>query len=81
MGRVSSCTTLVTWNGPEPVYPKNHILAWAGKLTPLQQRASDELFESTARNRPHLIHAVWATKNEDRTFMFKTPIQKLWSYR
>jgi competence protein ComFA len=74
MGRVSSCTTLVTWNGPEPVYPKNHLLAWEGKLTPLQQRASDELFESTVRNRPHLIHAVCGAGKTEILF---GPIYKL----
>ena len=74
MGRVSSCTTLITWNGPEPVYPKNHLLAWEGELTPLQQRASNELYESTVQNRPHLIHAVCGAGKTEILF---EPIYKL----
>ena len=58
MGRVSSCTNLITWNGPDPVFSQKHYFAWTGTLTPLQQKASHELFESTIQNRPHLIHAV-----------------------
>lgn len=74
MGRVSSCTTLITWSGPEPVYPKNHLMAWEGRLTPLQQIASNELFESTVRNRPHLIHAVCGAGKTEILF---EPIYKL----
>ena len=74
MGRVSSCSTLITWNGPEPVFPKNHLLAWEGILTPLQQLASDELFESTIRKRPHLIHAVCGAGKTEILF---EPIYKL----
>ena len=74
MGRVSSCTTLITWNGPEPDYPKNHLMAWEGILTPLQQKASTELFESTVRNRPHLIHAVCGAGKTEILF---EPIYKL----
>lgn len=74
MGRVSSCTTLITWNGPEPVYPKNHLMAWEGILTPLQQKTSNELFESTVQNRPHLIHAVCGAGKTEILFQ---PIYKL----
>ncbi|WP_343034977.1 DEAD/DEAH box helicase [Sporosarcina jiandibaonis] len=74
MGRVSYCTTLIAWNGPEPAFPKSHLLAWEGKLTPLQQIASHELFESTIRNRPHLIHAVCGAGKTE--ILFK-PIYKM----
>ncbi|WJY26135.1 DEAD/DEAH box helicase [Sporosarcina trichiuri] len=58
MGRVSCCTELIRWSGPPSVYPTGHALAWAGTLTPHQQKASEELHESTELKRPHLIHAV-----------------------
>lgn len=58
MGRVSTCTDLIIWTGEKPTFPTNHAIAWEGILTPRQQRASDELLESTNLQRPHLIHAV-----------------------
>ena len=33
-------------------------LAWSGTLTPLQQKASEELLTSVERNESHLLHAV-----------------------
>ncbi len=57
MGRVSTCTELIVWNGEQPVYPTDHTLAWQGILTPRQQQASDELAASNAQRIPHLIHA------------------------
>ncbi|MCZ2257269.1 DEAD/DEAH box helicase [Sporosarcina sp. G11-34] len=58
MGRVSSCTDLIIWTGQPSIYPVTHSIAWAGILTPRQQKASNELGESTTLQRPHLIHAV-----------------------
>lgn len=58
MGRVASCTDLIIWTGQESIYPVTHSIAWAGILTPPQQKASKELDESTNFQRPHLIHAV-----------------------
>lgn len=58
MGRVSSCTELIVWNGEPTAYPTQHTLAWQGTLTPRQQQASDELTASTSKGIPHLIHAV-----------------------
>lgn len=58
MGRVSTCTELITWNGELPTYLTTHSLAWQGILTPRQQQASDELTNSTTKGIPHLIHAV-----------------------
>lgn len=58
MGRVSSCTELIIWEGEQPTYPLNHELAWTGILTQRQQKASEELAESTSKQRPHLVHAV-----------------------
>lgn len=58
MGRMSSCTELIYWNGPKPRNARNHRLNWEGKFTEAQAKASDELTESIRCKRPHLIHAV-----------------------
>lgn len=58
MGRVSTCTELIIWNGPTPSYPTSQTIAWKGKLTRHQQRASNELVASNARNKSHLVYAV-----------------------
>ena len=74
MGRVSSCTELIIWAGEQPKYPENHELAWAGVLTPRQQKASYELSESTDKGRPHLVHAVCGAGKTEILFQ---PIHKL----
>lgn len=58
MGRVSSCTDLITWKEPLLLSPYSHSFIWNGELTNLQQQASDELDESLRRNRSHLVYAV-----------------------
>lgn len=58
MGRMSSCTELLIWNGPIPKYSKKHVLDWEGTFTELQEKASIELEESIERKRNHLLHAV-----------------------
>ncbi|WP_432354576.1 DEAD/DEAH box helicase [Sporosarcina sp. A2] len=74
MGRVSICTELILWKGPETIYPTDHTLAWVGTLTKHQQRASEELYESTMIARPHLIHAVCGSGKTEILF---EPIHKL----
>lgn len=74
MGRVSSCTELITWNAAEPTYPTNHLMSWKGTLTPRQQQASDELAESNAQKIPHLIYAVCGAGKTEILFQ---PIHKL----
>ncbi|SOB90999.1 competence protein ComFA [Ureibacillus xyleni] len=58
MGRVTSCTDLITWNGPKPKFSRNHILDWDGTFTDSQSKASKELTESIRRKNKHLVHAV-----------------------
>ena len=58
MGRVSSCTDLITWKDPLSSSPYSHSFTWNGELTDLQQQASYELEESLRRNRSHLVYAV-----------------------
>lgn len=58
MGRMSRCTELLVWKGPVPKFSNKHKLAWEGKLTEAQEKASNELIESIKEKRNHLIHAV-----------------------
>lgn len=58
MGRVTSCTELITWNGPQPLKHKNHILDWGGTYTEAQNHAANQLTQSITFNRNHLTHAV-----------------------
>ncbi|TAA73209.1 DEAD/DEAH box helicase [Planococcus salinarum] len=58
MGRVSSCTDLISWKEPHVIAPYSHSFKWNGELTNLQQQASDELGESLRQNRSHLVYAV-----------------------
>ena len=58
MGRISSCTDLITWTGPEIKPTDEHIFDWSGTFTPLQAKASKELLQSVQLNQSHLIHAV-----------------------
>ena len=74
MGRVSSCTELITWIGEPQSYPTTHQFAWTGSLTHNQQRSSDELFDSTVKKIPHLIHAVCGSGKTEILF---EPIHKL----
>lgn len=66
MGRVSSCSSLVKWIGPQrknlsshqPTLKRSHLFQWKGVFTPQQQKASEELIDSVKKNRVHLLHAV-----------------------
>lgn len=58
MGRISSCSELITWTGPSVVKQAKHCFRWSGTLTSLQAKASKELLISVQRNQRHLIYAV-----------------------
>ena len=58
MGRVSSCTELITWALPSIITPQNHSFFWNGSLTPLQERASREVQQSLLQDKDHLVYAV-----------------------
>ena len=58
MGRVTSCTDLMTWNGPKPKFHRKHRLDWDGRFTEAQLIASKGLTESVHRKNNHLVHAV-----------------------
>ncbi|MCM3356748.1 DEAD/DEAH box helicase family protein [Psychrobacillus sp. MER TA 171] len=58
MGRVSSCSELMTWAKEPAIRTTKDIFNWNGQLTPLQQKASEELLRSVQNNQSHLLHAV-----------------------
>lgn len=58
MGRISSCSELITWTGPSIVKQGTHCFTWSGTLTSLQAKASKELCISVQQNQRHLIYAV-----------------------
>ncbi|WP_420837451.1 DEAD/DEAH box helicase [Bacillus infantis] len=59
MGRVSSCTPLVSWLGPEPIQPTPKIyLNWSGNLSDGQQTASDRTSQAILQNNELLVWAV-----------------------
>ncbi|MGI2327466.1 DEAD/DEAH box helicase [Planococcus sp. YIM B11945] len=58
MGRVSSCSELITWAGPSPKSSTHHSFTWNGNLTSLQQKAADEVVNSLAGQSSHLVYAV-----------------------
>ncbi|MEL4024088.1 DEAD/DEAH box helicase [Lysinibacillus endophyticus] len=58
MGRVTSCTDLLKWNGPVPKLSKEHVLDWSGTYTEAQAQAAKQLTESIRKMRNHLVHAV-----------------------
>lgn len=58
MRRISSCTELLVWRNPSSWQPALPSFDWQGKLTDKQKRASEEVAESIALRRPHLVYAV-----------------------
>lgn len=73
MGRVSSCTELIVWNGDPIEFATEHAMSWQGKLTPAQQQAADDLTISTEKRKPHLIYAVCGSGKTEILF---EPIHK-----
>ncbi|SFB25351.1 MULTISPECIES: DEAD/DEAH box helicase [unclassified Bacillus (in: firmicutes)] len=60
MGRVTDCTPLLGWQenkGNEPT-SENHLLAWAGTLSPGQQTASINVIDAIRQNDELLVWAV-----------------------
>lgn len=58
MGRVSVCTPLLSWTGPEVKHKSNHKLMWQGELSAGQQVASDRFVEQIGKSGELLIWAV-----------------------
>ena len=65
MGKISSCTTLYRWIGPEPEQLKNAgTLHWSGILSTGQKMASDNV-RRAIENRSE--HTVWAVAGAGKT--------------
>ncbi|MBM7618374.1 competence protein ComFA [Bacillus tianshenii] len=64
MGRVSECTPLINWNGPNLRNATNHRLQWDGTLSKGQQLASDQVVQAV-HNRTSLL--VWAVCGAGKT--------------
>ncbi|HWL11993.1 MAG TPA: DEAD/DEAH box helicase [Ureibacillus sp.] len=58
MGRVTSCTDLMFWNGPPPLKHTKHRLDWGGTYTAAQNQAANQLADSIKLKRNELVHAV-----------------------
>ncbi|RZT21564.1 DEAD/DEAH box helicase [Fictibacillus sp. BK138] len=58
MGRVSVCTPLLSWTGPEVEHKLNHKLTWQGELSAGQQIASDRFVEQVGKCGELLVWAV-----------------------
>jgi competence protein ComFA len=59
MGRISMCTPLFSWTGPEVDWPKSkNELKWEGELSDGQQAASDRFVEQVGKRGELLIWAV-----------------------
>ncbi|MBN8201539.1 DEAD/DEAH box helicase [Bacillus sp. NTK034] len=59
MGRVSECTPLIGWCGPEPDWElTENPLVWAGTLSPGQQIASVQVKKALIENKELLVWAV-----------------------
>ncbi|OES46040.1 DEAD/DEAH box helicase [Domibacillus iocasae] len=65
MGKISSCTTLYRWIGPEPAHSKRAgMLHWSGTLSAGQKMASDNVLLAI-QNRSE--HTVWAVAGAGKT--------------
>ncbi|WNS81287.1 DEAD/DEAH box helicase [Domibacillus sp. DTU_2020_1001157_1_SI_ALB_TIR_016] len=65
MGKISSCTTLYRWIGPEPAHPKRAgEMHWSGTLSAGQKKASQHVQHAVENN---LEHTVWAVAGAGKT--------------
>jgi competence protein ComFA len=58
MGRVSVCSPLLSWIGPDVKHKSDHQLMWRGELSVGQQIASDRFVEQVGNSGELLIWAV-----------------------
>ncbi|WP_078543840.1 DEAD/DEAH box helicase [Litchfieldia alkalitelluris] len=59
MGRVSQCTPLISWIGPEKeIHRPEQILSWSGQLSEAQRVASDEVVTAVNSQQQILVWAV-----------------------
>ncbi|WP_259462706.1 DEAD/DEAH box helicase [Caldibacillus debilis] len=65
-GRISQCTPLLEWRGPEPAVPCRVQSAWQGELQPAQREAAGRIVRAIEK-REALI--VWAVCGAGKTEM------------
>lgn len=58
MGRVSECTPLLTWHGPEPVPESPPTFQWLGTLSMAQKEASNRMVSAVNVSKDLLVWAV-----------------------
>ncbi|WP_374702646.1 DEAD/DEAH box helicase [Bacillus sp. V33-4] len=59
MGRITACTPLVSWTGPDPNFESvQSALLWTGALSEGQSAASTKVIEAVNRNEELLVWAV-----------------------
>lgn len=68
MGRISSCTTLIVWNGPKSKMLTNHSFSWNGQYSVEQLKASKEIVNSLNLKRNHLLYAVCGSGKTEMLF-------------
>ncbi|MGA4718536.1 DEAD/DEAH box helicase [Fictibacillus nanhaiensis] len=73
MGRVSQCTPLVTWSGPEVKWSRENNLHWNGELSIGQQVASRK-FADTIGSESELL--IWAVCGAGKTEVLFQGIEK-----
>ena len=67
MGRVSACTLLYVWTGPEVNF-EGGALSWQGQLSPQQKEASDKIMEAVRESKPFLLWAVAGAGKTETVF-------------
>ncbi len=68
MGRVSQCTPLVRWTGPEPGFSFPRVLHWNGTLSPAQKEASGKIAEAIRKSHDLLVWAVCGAGKTEMLF-------------
>lgn len=68
MGRVTQCTPLVIWTGPEPTGKTEGKLNWSGQLSIPQQEASEKIIKAIAENDSLLVWAVCGAGKTEMLF-------------
>ncbi|HHY21712.1 MAG TPA: DEAD/DEAH box helicase [Bacilli bacterium] len=70
LGKVTSCSKLFHWVGPEPLVTlTDNVLVWDGMLTKAQQRAANRLVDAIGQNEELLIWAVTGAGKTEMLFL------------
>ncbi|MGG4491611.1 DEAD/DEAH box helicase [Metabacillus idriensis] len=75
MGRVSECTPLLEWTGPESEFqqPEFNAMQWDGQLSKEQQKGSDRMLDAL-KNKSDLL--IWAVCGAGKTEMLFKGIEQ-----